>query len=319
MNSKLDYDKLDMQLQSVKPEKYDDKRAYVLSRIDTLFSEADCERTEELLDFYRKRIDRAITEIREYNGEQPKLWKFYSSGFIVKSKDVVISLDLTRGSPVQDVPFPGKLFISEKQLDELTDLITMSLTTHAHEDHIDLEFARRLTSAGKPVIVPRDGITRMNLPQEIIPSDEPDKIVMPEGWKLNVYYGFQHMSSDPKDDLPCHAFLLTMPNGKTLLIKGDIFNGKEFESILDDIADAGLNIDYVASSPHTVQQPDIATQLLTRFECTFIPAHEWEFSHRPVGQSGKATQNFAELTAQFAKYLAQGRAIMMFWGESIVL
>jgi hypothetical protein len=53
--------------------------------------------------------------------------------------------------------------------------------------------------------------------------------------------------------------------------------------------------------------------------CRFIPIHEWEFSHRPAGKPGPATQCFAELMQVYDFLYRQNRAQYLTWGESIAL
>lgn len=309
---------LDRQLQETPPLPHDPRRTELLKNLDGYFSAADSETTEELVNFYHHRSERALNEIENYSGKEPRLWKFYSSGVIVKADGIVGAFDLTRGYPVHPYPAPGRIFFTEPQVRRLVKLIDFAYFTHEHEDHLDEQLTRRLIDAGKLVIAPHDGLKRRGI-QGAEASENRRKAILPGNWKMRVYQGFQHMTENSALDVPCNAGLFTFPNGKTLLVKGDIFHGGEFRAILDRIRSEGLRVDYFASSPFCREKPDIVTELRRDFQAFFIPCHEWEFSHRKPGRTGNATQNYAALSEQFAEDLREKRAAILVWGESLIL
>ena len=60
-------------------------RELLLRQIDVLFGEADSEYSAALSKFYSARVDKILDEAAAYSGDTPRMWKFYSSGFIIKA------------------------------------------------------------------------------------------------------------------------------------------------------------------------------------------------------------------------------------------
>lgn len=274
-----------------------------LRTVDRILAAPDSENHPALAAFYNRRIQKALREIREYVGDVPRLWKFYSSGIVVKAGGTVSAFDLNCGGEVENRR--TRLRFTPETLTMLVEVIDISYHTHAHVDHIGVELVDRLLRKGKMVITCSDAIRKWLLTGAV----NAEKHVAPG---YHCYPGFQRAGAI---ELPNTAFVLELAPGATLLVKGDIFMGHDVEELCDRIDRDGLRIDYAAVSPFALTPPGIVAECQRRYDSFFIPVHEWEFGHRTPGRSGGATQTYAELMTVFTK----GKARLLTWGESMTL
>ena len=123
---------------------------------DSLLGEAYSETTSVLGNFYRKRVDQALDEIEAYKGEVPRFWKFYSSGFIIKSPVKTIAVDINGGC----TPPNGRTAVTLKnsQMKRIADLADEFYNTHSHEDHICGELCDAFARRKKLMVMPQEAI-----------------------------------------------------------------------------------------------------------------------------------------------------------------
>lgn len=284
------------------------KREAFLYKMDELLKEADSERIDSFGIFYRQQVDRVIKEVAAYKGATPRFWKLYSSGFIIKDKMRTIAVDINPGC----VPGFGRtaLRISSEQTKKLADIIDAYFSTHSHEDHIHPELCDELAKRKKLIVMPSEAIFRWTIrgatPSETFRSSY-----------CKTYLNWQGV--DSKKGLDNSMYFFTLSNGKTVFVRGDIYHGSGFELCLKNIAKWSSKIDYAFVTPYFTSGTDPVWTLNTKYNCRFIPIHEWEFSHRPSGVRKKATQDFHELYQAFDVPYKNGRAQFLFWGESIDL
>lgn len=74
--------------------------------------------------------------------------KLYSSGFIFRTKNTCIALDISY----------DECLYSSARKDELQGMIDAFFLTHGHGDHYDLPLLRNLTNSGVPYVAPKDVI-----------------------------------------------------------------------------------------------------------------------------------------------------------------
>lgn len=282
-------------------------REAALLRLDELFGEADSEISPVLGRFYRDRVDAALDEIAAYKGKKPRFWKLYSSGFIIKSARLTLAVDVNGGC----TPARGRTRITLRsgQIRRLAELIDEYYCTHSHEDHISAPLCDALVRLGKLVVMPAESARRW-----LIPGAVPA-----EGFRSAHCRTFLNWQGNASGGLDCAMYLFTLANGRTVMVRGDIYHEEGFEACMEHLKKWKQPVDYVFASPYSSSGRDPIAALGTEFNCRFIPIHEWEFSHRAFGKTGPATQCYAELLQVFRKWHRLGRAEFLAWGESIDL
>jgi L-ascorbate metabolism protein UlaG (beta-lactamase superfamily) len=287
---------------AVTPERYK-----TLLQVDTIFSEANSDRSAELGQFYRERIDRAIREIAAYDGKTPRMWKLCSSGIIIKDACCTMGIDIAdcvRSNARSTVT------LTEKHISDLADILDEYYCTHAHSDHIDPRLCDAMAARGKLMVMPRTALKSWIVPTATAAEDFISD-------RVKTYINWQ--GSDEVKGLDCAMFLFTLSNGKRVFIRGDIYHRDGFNGCLEHIRAWGETVDYFFGSPYYTSGEAPFGLLEKEFDCRFVPIHEWEFDHRKQDVTGPATQCFEELYNTLASPYAKGKAQFLLWGESIAL
>ena len=285
------------------------EREAVLLRLDALFGEADSEIQPAMGRFYRARVDHALAEIAAYKGKTPRFWKFYSSGFVIKSAVRTIAVDINGGCTP---PGGGRTIItlSQPQIRRIAELTDEYYVTHSHEDHISPIVCDALARCGKRMVMPAEAIRRW-----MIHGATPA-----ENFRSRHVHAFLNWQGDAKGGLPCAMYLFTLENGRTVMVRGDIYHKEGFCACLDKVREWKSRVDYAFLTPYYTSGDSPVALLGKKYpSCRFIPIHEWEFSHRAFGKSGAATQCFEELLTTFRPWTKKNRAQFLTWGESIDL
>lgn len=296
------------------------ERQKLASSIDRCFSQAKSELSKEVFEFYNKIIDKTFAEIEtEKVLSGFTVWKLYSSGFIIKSPDFIIAIDLTAGYPKKE-NFCSQLSFSKKQYEKAAELIDYSFHTHEHPDHIDIELSRALCKKNKKVFVTESNkrlFAKNALMDKLISYDDFDDIACELPFSAECFSGWQRMTEGREFDVPCYAVCVTFKNKTSFMVKGDIFDGDEYKQILESMYKKNLSPQVFLSGAYTHCGHDIIKQTKIAFDPVFLPAHEWEFSHRKEGRSGSATQTYEYFFKQFASEIVSKKAFILFWGEKI--
>ena len=280
------------------------EREAALLRLDSLFGEADSEIHPAMGRFYRARVDETLAEIEAYSGKTPRFWKLYSSGFIIKSGARTITVDVHGGC----TPPCGRtcITLSLPQLRRIAELTDEYYVTHSHEDHISPIVCDALARRGKRMVMPAEAIRRWMV-RGATPAEEL------RSRHTRAFLNFQ-------GNLPCAMYLFTLANGRTVMVRGDIYHKEGFCACIDKVREWGQTVDYAFLTPYAEADYSPVAMLGKAFPSSrFIPIHEWEFSHRRFGQAGAATQCFAELLATFRTWYKKNRVQFLAWGESIDL
>ncbi|MCK4245068.1 MAG: MBL fold metallo-hydrolase, partial [Candidatus Omnitrophica bacterium] len=309
------------------------KRREILKTLDEFLKIPNSEKDEDVIGYYRKMIDHALDRIeREEVKIGLTIWKLYSSGFIIKTPKTTFALDLCEG-PNKDiygkenVPFSFTL----QQREKIAKLVDYSFHTHHHYDHISYQMVKELWGQKKKIIVTqqnKDCWKKEPFAEDLtVPND---KALFKRGdLKARVYHGWQHMNPETDDEtrfyhflsepfeVQCNAYLITTDNNISILVKGDIFDGDEFSLYLKELKKSGAKIDLYLSSTCTARGKDIIKETERLFDPFFIPAHEWEFTHRKPDEEGAATQSYSELCSMFGKSALRGKATVLSWGERL--
>ncbi|MBO5761455.1 MAG: hypothetical protein J6S53_07935 [Lentisphaeria bacterium] len=283
------------------------ERENLLMKWDALLGEAYSETTEELGKFYQKRVDKALDEVEAYKGTTPRFWKLYSSGFIIKSPEKTIAVDVNGGC----TPPNGrtKIVLKPSQMRRIADLADEFYNTHSHEDHICGELCDAFARRKKLMVMPREAVCRW-----VIKGAVEAETFRGENVKI-----FMNWQGDVNGGLPCAMYLFTLSNNKNVFVRGDIYHDEGFVSCIEHVKKWGKRVDYAFLTPYYKGSIVPVETLYKEYQCRFIPIHEWEFSHRKLGNSGPATQCFEELYGAFALPYEKNCAQFLAWGESILL
>lgn len=301
-------------LDSMPPESFDtaQERLEALFLLDRFLANARSENTPILGDLYRKRGEKVLREIMDYKGNVPRLWKLYSSGIIIKSGEDVLAYDLTDGC--ESHPFSCRLNLGDELIKAFAKVITAYFATHEHSDHFTPLLADELLQQGKTVLTTESAVKFWCLPEYC----NAEKYSFPG---MHPFHSFQLPSSGargPGIGVPNTAFLQELPTGN-LFVKGDIYTDKEILEAVACYDQQGLTVDFAPLSSYHIQPTSMTDELLKRDCSLFFPIHEWEFSHRPYGKEGGATQSYEFLAGEFAPCAALGRRRLLTWGESAPL
>ena len=255
---------------------------------DQILGEPFGETTQVLGNFYRKRVNQALDEIEAYKGEIPRFWKLYSSGFIIRSSEKTIAVDINGGC----TPPNGRttVILNNSQIRRIADLTDEYYNTHSHEDHISGELCDALARRKKLMVMPQEAIYRWVV----------KGAVAAENFNAENTKVFMNWQGDVNGGLPCAMYLFTLNNNRNIFVRGDIYHDEGFLSCIEHVKKWGKSVDYAFLTPYYKGSIVPVETLYNEFKCRFVPIHEWEFSHRKLGNSGPATQCFEELYGAFA-------------------
>ena len=144
-------------------------RAQIAASLDRLvairthdgMTDAERERLQPLVGFYRRQVDRGLDALEHTTvTEGVRVFKFYSSSLVFKSADGIVAVDFAQG-PINNGGEPEQrdarrtgFFLTPAQRDRLARRIDVSLITHRHHDHADYSLSKRLLAQGKTVVGP---------------------------------------------------------------------------------------------------------------------------------------------------------------------
>lgn len=287
----------------------DESRENALFALDRILSEADSETMPAVGRYYRECFDRTLEEVAACTDRIPRIWKIYSSGFIIRDGKRIIGLDINNGC----TPPTGRTTVKlkRKQVKALAGILTEYYVTHSHEDHISVELCDDMARQGKLIVMPAESIRRW-----MVKNGTPAENFHTPGCRT-----FMKWQGTAEKGLACAMYLFKLSNGKTVFTRGDIFHKEGFEECLENIRLWKENIDYALMSFYfTGGGTPPVDALEAEFKCRYIPSHEWEFSHRVFGLTGCGnTQSYEVLLREFAKPYRDNRVQCLSWGESITL
>ena len=304
-----------------------EERCGLLAEFDAILEEPDSEASEEVARYYQGMVDQALDEVEELEvTDGVAVWKLYSSTFIVKTPTVVFAADLDEGpnsgsgGPDRVAGLEGiKLHMTPEQRTRIAELVDVSFHTHRHHDHISYLTTQALVDAGKTVVVPED--IRLMWEREpfaeklTVLDDTPQQKLALGGLTVEVFPSRQWMATDHTVVCPCNAYLVTADNGVSVLFKGDINDGADFEPWLEALGARGEVIDlYLGHLTHWWGS-DALPKVIRTFDPFLIPGHEFEFTHRKRGEAGSGTSSYSSLCRSFQSSLVRGKAAVLSWGE----
>ena len=298
-------------------------RQAALKQLDTFIARPDSESSPELIAYYQGAVDRAIKTLqKESPKEGVRIFQLYSSSVIVQSPTCIFAFDLDQGPNKNLFQTPeeeGVAFrMTDAQIAALADLIGYSFHTHEHSDHIDYEITRALLDRGKTIVTTESA--------KKIWEKEPwsEKIVtlnqtLGRGERLgdlevNVLWDHQWGNAAHTSGTPCHAFVITLPDGITIATKGDINCGLQLYGWLHLLAENKRHIDVFCGSTIYWKGVSVTQQIDALFSPIWLPGHNWEFEHRPAGEARGNASLYTSSLLTVAPAVQRGDAVILSWG-----
>ena len=287
-----------------------EQRRLLLASLDACLEQPSSEYSERVIKHYQLMIDHAIDEIATEKVSQGIIvWKFYSSGMVVKTPKTVFGIDLIGPSY-----FNHGLGMNDQQRSRLAKLVDISFHTHIHGDHIERALTEELFKAGKMIVVPDDIREKWSdksaAAKFIVLAPESGRKHSVGNLKVEVLASWQ-LDSSHKPWCPCNAYLVTTDNGVNVLFKGDINYGDDLLPWLSQVKSQHEKVDLYVSAPFIWMGGGGIHEIDVLFNPLIIPGHEFEFGHRQDGQSGPGTQSYSSNIEAFK----QQRSVILSWGE----
>lgn len=303
-----------------------DVRQAALRALDAWIAVPDSEDTEACVAYYRRAVDRVLHLLETERPERGlRVFQLYSSAVLIQTPSEVIGIDLDQGPNAAARQTPreeGVAFcMTEEQIDRLAVLVDYTFYTHEHTDHLDYEITRALLEQGKTV-VGTEGIRALW-------ADEPwvDAILVPpqtlgRGEKIgaltvNVLQDHQWSDAAHTQGTQNNAYLITVPEGLSVFVKGDINCGLRLYGWLHLIAEQGCTMDVMVGSTIYWRGPGIAKQIDTLYAPLVLPGHTWEFGHRSEGESRGNAMGFWQAGMLMKVAAKRGGVTPLSWGEFI--
>lgn len=222
-------------------------RKMALLMVDNVLHEEKATQRPAVQDFFHKRIENAVEEIRTKKVKEGAIiWKLYNHTFIVKTPSVTIGFDIQRGVNGVD-----SFRLSKKLILQLIDVVDILFITHKHDDHADEWVAEMFLAKNKPVVSPPGIWPDSSIYQKILhperKADVIQEIYLPtKGFYLKsvIYPGHQG------ETLLNNVYLVFTPEEMSFSHTGDQSNLEDFEWI-DRIGDI-YSVDVVMTNSWAV-------------------------------------------------------------------
>jgi len=359
---KLSYSDIDAILARQGPMEYgadadilDTDRARALMAIDRHIAH-EGPLSDPLAAFYQGRIDKALDAIEHVPAPEQgaMVWKMYSSGFVVKTKEICFSVDVVEG-PVQselataeqmnartEPMLAGggrrvhqvKLHWTPEQRRKFAGLVDAHFVTHRHYDHASFTLVGELLAGAKTVVAPRD------LKELYVNAGMPkaEDIVIPDysgpntiaGMQMLVFLGYQdryrveEVDGEQRwvwnENPPMNNVYVFQAGGLSIMHNGDCRGyDQEFYPWL-----VGLM--------HTEWEPDVCLLIeyfrnarktvQNLYDPFIIPCHELELGHVRIDDAGEMHLHVSGYTSRLRGYagrIREAKAAVMTWGEALLL
>ncbi|MDR3711390.1 MAG: MBL fold metallo-hydrolase [Puia sp.] len=292
------------------------ERYLALLLLDAVLHDRVAAHRQPVQDFFHRRVETVVDELEHTKvGKGAMIWKLYNMGFVVRTRTVTLTFDLTDGKSAGSAGF----VIPETLMKRLTGQCDVLFISHRHQDHAEEEIARQFIDDGKPVVAPpeiwRD---RAIYPMITHLRRTADSIqVLPVGrgvqrLKVVLYPG--HQMGNVENNVP----LVFTPEGLSFCHMGDQINERDF--MIDYAWIDSVSRRYKVD----VLMPPCWTNELFRIVKGFnprlvIPGHENELGH-PVDDRVPfwGDNDFLGLTYSELKQ-SNYKVLPMTWGESVLI
>ena len=176
-------------------------RKQALYMLDAVLHDTRYDGSDLIKDFLASRVDRVLSDLEKpmNKNERVKIYKIYNDGFVIRSREVTIAVDLCGKS--------GTL-IADEQMRRLVAYCEALFITHNHSDHCDDNVVSMFTVDEKPVyaianyVTTDEGVSliRWDKPKEMKVQFTDCEV------KVKVFPGHQ-------DELINNNYVLYLPKG----------------------------------------------------------------------------------------------------------
>lgn len=316
-------------------------RAAIAASLDRLvdvrvregLTDGERERLQPLVAFYRRQVDRGLDALeRTPVREGVHVFKFYSSSLVFKSAAGTIAVDFAQG-PVNNGGEPEArdtrrcgFYLTPEQRDRLARLVDASFITHRHHDHADYSLSRRLLERGRPVVGPAQLKTLWKdlAPRLTVPDFTRPQRIGPAEFVCFLGSQYSRNGADasgqrvgfPNEALPgadSETIVYLLRIGGLVYLQGGE-NHVPADGWLRLAIAAGFRPDLRGSTGQFQGARAIDSVLQALGPGMLLPRHEYEMTHE--GGGNRMTPLF---TGSGGKALADGRSLVLFWGEHFPL
>lgn len=190
-------------------------RKLALFALDGLYHDTRLDTSIAMQNHFGFVVNRTLKAFNHTTVEEGiQVLKIYNHGFILRSRDVTVAIDLVRGTK--------KAAISDRDMQRLVDKVDILFITHSHGDHADKVVAGMFARQSKPVILPPnlwEGESKNYhyLRQVGTPVDKQFTVSENRILEVKSFPGYQ-------GDMPNNIYAITFPDGIVVTHTGDQAN-----------------------------------------------------------------------------------------------
>ena len=198
-------------------------RKMALIALDQLLHDTRNDKAEPFYTFINARMQRMLDDMQRPVKKGLRIYKLYNDGFIIKTKDATVAVDLIPGG-TKDHPF-----IADSIIYKIAGQCDAMFVSHFHGDHANLNIAKAFAARGKLVIAPKGlwvGVDPMI--QQLLVADSVVDVPFKD-LKMTL-----HILPGHQDDIPNNIYLMEFDKCGTVAHTGDQWNEEDLTWI-DDI------------------------------------------------------------------------------------
>lgn len=198
-------------------------RRLALIGLDQLLHDTRNDRSEPFYAFINTRMQRMLEDMDRPVKRGLRIYKLYNDGFIIKTKDATVAVDLIPGG-TKEHPF-----IADSIIYRIAGHCDAMFVSHSHGDHANLDIAKAFASRGKLVIAPKglwEGVDPMI--QQLLVADTTVDVPFKE---LNMTL---HILPGHQDDMYNNIYVMEFDKCGTVAHTGDQWNEDDLRWI-DDV------------------------------------------------------------------------------------
>ena len=308
-----------------------DKHVTIRTRKTAGFGDEQREKLKPLIAFYRRRVDVGLDRLAKTKVTRGvHVFKFYSSSYVLRSKDGTVLLDFaqgpimgTDGDPAQADPLRTGFHWTPAQRRRLAKQVDVSMITHRHFDHRDYSLSKLLLDAGKPVIGPAQVKREWAkvLPGVTVPDYGkaqkfgPVEVLAKMGWQYSTnrkcedgkHRAFPN-TTRPANDSETVIYLFRL-GGFVFLQAGE--NHVPYADFLTQAEKDGWKVNVSLARGQWQGAWSTLSVIRRAFHLSY---HEYEMTHEGGGQ-----RMAYRLAGGRGKQVRNGQRMVLFWGEDFHL
>lgn len=212
---------IDEMLQTYQPQKQMSlPRRMALIGLDQLLHDKRNDKSGPFYTFINTRMQRMLEDMSKPVKKGIKIYKLYNDGFILKTKDVTVAVDLIPGGPSKHP------FIADSIIYSIAGQCDALFISHFHGDHANLNIAKAFAARGKRVIVPKD--LWVDIDPLITPLKEENTFVTVPFDELNMTL---HILPGHQDDIYNNIYVMDFKGSGIVAHTGDQYNTEDLKWI----------------------------------------------------------------------------------------